>query len=160
MAAEMKTDGSMSWTYTGAWNKTHCRVLWIVWLCVMLLLFSCIGIMSAVIGLPDEMNRFLLCLALGLAGFVTAIFALIWLWERFAAKKYAYTMDDKKLTAAHGRYRHLYLDQVKSLKRQPERNAIVINASLIPTEIFVPAERYSEVWDFLTAHCRNGQIGT
>lgn len=158
MGVEIKNDGSMSWTYTGAFNKTHCRILWIVWLCVMLLLFSCIGIMSAVIGLPDEMNRFLLWISLGLAGFITVIFALIWLRERFVAKKYSYTIDDKKLSVAYGRYRYLFPDQVKSLERRQERNAIVIKTSLIPTEIFVSNEHYNEIWDFLTAHCPNGRI--
>ena len=157
MAVEIKNDGSLCWTYTGAGNKTHCRILWIVWLCMILLLFTCIGIISAVSGLSDEMNQFLLWISLGLAGFVTVVFALIWLWERFVTKNYSYTVDDKKLTVAYGRYRRLFLDQVKSLTQQRERNVILLKSSLIPLEIYVPDEDYNEVWDYLTAHCLNGQ---
>ncbi len=97
-------DGILCWSYTGVRNKTYCRILWIVWLCLMLLLFACTGITTAVITLPDEMKQILTRISLCLGGVVTAIFALIWLWESFLPKKYSYSANEKELTVAYGRY--------------------------------------------------------
>ena len=153
MAVEIKNDGGLSWTYTGTANKTHCKILWIVWLCVMLLLLFCTWIISAVTGLSAEMSRFLLWVSLGVAGFVTGIFVLIWVWECFVPKKYAYSADENKLTVAYGRYRRLPYEQVKGLARQRERNAIILKLSHFSLEVFVADDDYEEVWEYLTKHC-------
>lgn len=152
MAVEVKNDGGLSWTYTGTANKTHCKILWIVWLCVMLLLF-CTWIISDVTVLSAEMSRFLLWVSLGVAGFVTGIFALIWVWECFVLKKYAYSADENKLTVAYGRYRRLPYEHVKGLARQRERNAIILKLSHFSLEVFVADDDYEQVWEFLTKHC-------
>ena len=157
MAVEMKNDGCLSWTYIGSGNKTHSRILWIVWLIVMLLLFSCIWIMSAVTGLTAEMSRFLQRIFLGVAGFVTAIFAFIWLWERFIPKKYSYSVDENKLTVAYGRYRRLPFDEIKGFVRRRERDAIILKLSSFSLEIFVADKDYEEVWEFLTRRCHEAE---
>ena len=148
-------DGILCWSYTGVRNKTYCRILWIVWLCLMLLLFACTGITTAVITLPDEMKQILTWITLCVGGVVTAIFALIWLWERFVPKKYSYSANEKELTVAYGRYRHFPFDQVRSLERQRERNAILLKTSSFSLEVFAADDDYEEVWAFLAGHLTN-----
>ena len=144
-----KNDGSLCWTYTGAGNRTYCRILWGIWLCLMLLLFVCMGFVAAMTQLQEDMKPFLLHLSLGIAGFVTLVFVLIWLWERFVPKKYSYALNEKELTVNTGRYRHLPLNQIKGLKQNKSRDAILLKHSPFPLEIFVPANDYDEVWHFL-----------